>query len=81
MTGGSDEYQNVTITVRCGNAILRRLRSQPEDMFSFGEDASMGRGIPLMLAMSDRMTYNSEGTELLLTWKLQTKCCSGDGVE
>ena len=44
-------------------------------------DASMGRGIPMMLAMSDRMTYNSEGTELLLAWKLQTKCCSGDGVE
>ena len=41
----------------------------------------MGRGIPMMLAMSDRMTYNSEGTELLLAWKLQTKCCSGDGVE
>ena len=53
-----------------GNAILRRLRSRPEDMFSFGEDASMGRGIPMMLAMSDKMTYNSEGTELLLAWKL-----------
>ncbi len=53
-----------------GNAILRRLRSQPEDLFAFGEDASMGRGIPMMLTMSDKMTYNSEGTELLLAWKL-----------
>jgi len=53
-----------------GNAILRRLRSQPEDMFSFGEDASMGRGIPMMLSMSHKMTYNSEGTEVLLAWKL-----------
>ena len=53
-----------------GNAILKRLRSQPEDMFSFGEDASMGRGIPMMLSMSHKMTYNSEGTEVLLAWKL-----------
>jgi len=54
-----------------GNAILQRLRSQPENMFSFGEDASMGRGIPMMLSMSHRMTYNSEGTEVLLAWRLQ----------
>jgi PAS domain S-box-containing protein len=53
-----------------GNAILRRLRSQPEDMFSFGEDAAMGRGIPMMLSMSHKMTYNSEGTEVLLAWRL-----------
>ena len=53
-----------------GNAILKRLRSHPEDMFSFGEDASMGRGIPMMLSMSHKMTYNSEGTEVLLAWKL-----------
>jgi anti-sigma regulatory factor (Ser/Thr protein kinase) len=53
-----------------GNAILKRLRSQPEDIFSFGEDASMGRGIPLMLSIADKMTYNSEGTEVLLAWKL-----------
>lgn len=53
-----------------GNAILRRLRSHPEEMFYFGEDASMGRGIPMMLTMSHRMTYNSEGTEVLLAWKL-----------
>jgi PAS domain S-box-containing protein len=53
-----------------GNAILRRLRSHPEEMFSFGEDASMGRGIPLMLSLSHKMTYNSEGTEVLLAWKL-----------
>ena len=53
-----------------GNAVLRRLRSHPEDMFSFGEDASMGRGIPMMLSMSHKMTYNSEGTEVLLAWRL-----------
>ena len=53
-----------------GNALLRRLRANPEDMFSFGEDASMGRGIPMMLTMTDRMTYNGEGTEVLLVWKL-----------
>jgi anti-sigma regulatory factor (Ser/Thr protein kinase) len=53
-----------------GNAVLRRLRSQPEDLFSYGEDSSMGRGIPLMLAISHKMLYNSEGTELLLAWKL-----------
>lgn len=53
-----------------GNALLRRLRSQPEDMFSFGEDAAMGRGIPMMLSMTHKMTYNSEGTEVLLAWRL-----------
>ena len=53
-----------------GNAMLRRLRSQPEEMFAFGEDASMGRGIPIMMCLADKMTYNSEGTELLLAWKL-----------
>ena len=53
-----------------GNAILRRLRSHPEEMFLFGEDASMGRGIPMMLSIAHRMMYNSEGTELLLAWKL-----------
>ena len=53
-----------------GNAILRRLRSKPEDLFIYGEDAGMGRGIPIMLSVSDKMTYNSEGTELLLAWKL-----------
>ena len=53
-----------------GNAVLNRLRSHPEDMFSFGEDASMGRGIPLMLSISHKMSYNSEGTEVMLVWKL-----------
>ena len=53
-----------------GNAILKRLRSHPDEMFSFGEDASMGRGIPMMLTMSNKMTYNSEGTEVLLAWRL-----------
>jgi PAS domain S-box-containing protein len=52
-----------------GNAILRRLRSHPEEMFSYGEDASMGRGIPMMLSIADKMIYNSEGTEVLLVWK------------
>ncbi len=53
-----------------GNAILQRLRSQPDDMFSFGEEAAMGRGIPMMLSMSHVMTYNNDGTEVLLAWKL-----------
>jgi len=53
-----------------GNAMLRRLRSQPEEMFAFGEDASMGRGIPIMICLAEKMTYNSEGTELLLAWRL-----------
>ncbi|MHC1762666.1 MAG: hypothetical protein AB9917_24715 [Negativicutes bacterium] len=53
-----------------GNAVLQRLRSHPEDMFSFGEDAPMGRGMLIMLTMSHKMTYNSEGTEVLLAWKL-----------
>ena len=47
-----------------GNAILRRLKSKPEEMFSYGEDAAMGRGIPMMLAMSHKMTYNSHTTLL-----------------
>ncbi|MHC1762503.1 MAG: hypothetical protein AB9917_23875 [Negativicutes bacterium] len=54
-----------------GNAILRRLRSIPEDVFSFGEKAAMGRGIPLMLSISHFMVYNTEGTEVLLAWKLK----------
>jgi PAS domain S-box-containing protein len=53
-----------------GNAILRRLRAKPEELFRYGEDAGMGRGIPIMLSVSDRMIYNNEGTELLLVWKL-----------
>ena len=53
-----------------GNAVLRRLRALPEEMFSFGEDQAMGRGIPLMLSLSDKMTYNTDGTEVLLAWKL-----------
>jgi hypothetical protein len=54
-----------------GNAMLRRLRANPENLFSFGEDASMGRGIPMMLSMSHWMTYNHDGTELLLAWKIR----------
>ena len=53
-----------------GNAILQRLRSHPEEMFSFGEDAAMGRGIPIMLSVAHKMVYNSEGTEVLLAWNL-----------
>ena len=53
-----------------GNAILRRLRAKPEELFHYGEDAGMGRGIPIMLSVSDRMTYNNEGTELLLAWRI-----------
>ena len=54
-----------------GNAVLSRLRANPELLFAFGEDASMGRGIPLMLSLSDRMTYNHDGTEVLLSWKVR----------
>ena len=54
-----------------GNALLRRLRSHPEELFDFGEDAAMGRGIPIMLSTTDRMCYNSEGTEVLLAWRLK----------
>jgi hypothetical protein len=53
-----------------GNAALRRLRSHPEEMFAFGEDAGMGRGIPMMLTISDQMMYSTDGTEVLLAWKL-----------
>ena len=56
-----------------GNAVLRRLRSEREAMFIYGEDASMGRGIPIMLSVTDKMTYNSEGTELLLAWRLNRR--------
>ena len=30
-------------------------------MFSFGEDAAMGRGMSIMLSTSHKMTNNSEG--------------------
>ena len=53
-----------------GNAMLRRLRANPQDIFAFGEDAGMGRGIPIMLTVADRMLYNSEGNEVLLAWNL-----------
>ena len=53
-----------------GNAMLRRLRSAPEELFAFGEDQAMGRGIPLMLSLSHRMMYNNEGTEVLLAWRM-----------
>ena len=53
-----------------GNALLKRLRAKPEELFSFGEDEGMGRGIPIMLSTTDRMIYNDDGTELLLTWRL-----------
>lgn len=46
-----------------GNALLRCLRIHPEEMFLYGEDSGMGRGIPIMLSVTDRMLYNNEGTE------------------
>ena len=52
--------------------MLRRLRSHPEELFDFGEDASMGRGIPIMLSTTDQLCYNSEGTEVLMAWRLKT---------
>lgn len=56
-----------------GNAALNRLRSHPEEMFSFGEDAAMGRGIPMMLSLAHHMTYNNDGTEVLLAWRLEAR--------
>lgn len=53
-----------------GNAVLARLRSDPESAFAFGGEAMMGRGIPLMFCLADCMTYNEEGTEVLLAWRL-----------
>ena len=53
-----------------GNALLKRLRAKPDELFSFGEDEGMGRGIPIMLSSTDRMIYNDDGTELLLAWRL-----------
>ena len=53
-----------------GNAVLQRLKAHPEDMFAFGGSEAMGRGIPLMLSLSDKMVYNSDGTEVLLAWRL-----------
>ena len=61
-----------------GNALLRRLKAHPETMFEFGEDAGMGRGIPIMLSTTDRMLYNSEGTELLLAWKIRKSVLPGE---
>ncbi len=61
-----------------GNAILRRLRVNPDELFSYGEDAGMGRGIPIMLSISHKMIYNSEGTELLLAWNLRKKKKDGE---
>ena len=54
-----------------GNALLRRLKASPESLFSYGQQESMGRGIPLMVSLSDRITYNGEGTELLMAWRLE----------
>lgn len=53
-----------------GNALLDRLRSRPADLFAFGEHEAMGRGVPLMLCLSDKMMYSRDGTEVLLAWKL-----------
>ena len=32
----------------------------------------MGRGIPIMLSTTDQLCYNSEGTEVLMAWRLKT---------
>ena len=65
-----------------GNAQLRRLRNHPEEMFLYGEDVGMGRGIPIMLSVTDRMLYNSEGTEVLLAWRMtgQTRLVESGGI-
>ena len=53
-----------------GNAVLERLRAEPDSIFAFGGEAMMGRGILMMYCLSDCMAYNEEGTEVLLVWKL-----------
>ena len=53
-----------------GNALLQRLRAKPDELFSFGEDVGMGRGIPIMLSTTQHMMYNNEGTEVMLVWKI-----------
>lgn len=53
-----------------GNALLERLRSRPEELFAYGEHEEMGRGVPLMLCLSDKMMYSRDGAEVLLAWKL-----------
>ena len=53
-----------------GNALLRRLKAAPDTLFSYGQMESMGRGIPLMVSLSERITYNSEGTEVLMVWTI-----------
>ena len=53
-----------------GNALLRRLKAAPDALFSYGQMESMGRGIPLMVSLSERITYNSEGTEVLMVWTI-----------
>ena len=56
-----------------GNAVLARLRSNPESAFEYGGEAMMGRGISLMFALTERMTYNEDGNEVLLAWKDSTE--------
>ena len=53
-----------------GNALLKRLRAKPDELFSFGADEGMGRGIPIMLSTTCRMLYNEDGTEVLLVWRI-----------
>ena len=61
-----------SVVIRIGQPLhnLRCLHSRSEAMFSFGEDASMGRGMSMILSMFHKMNCNSEGTEALLAWKL-----------
>jgi hypothetical protein len=67
----------VRVRIACmrfaGNAILRRLRFHPGEMFSFNDDETIWLGLPIMLSTSHLMLYNRERTELLLAWKLQAK--------
>jgi len=53
----------------CCPANKRILRANSESLFSYGEGAAMGRGIPLMLSIADKRANNAEGTEVLLVWK------------
>ena len=53
-----------------GNALLRRMRGKLDDVFENTISENMGRGLPIMFALAERMTYNADGTEVLMAWRL-----------
>ncbi len=64
-----------------GNAMLERLRAEPELIFAFGGEAMMGRGIPMMFSLADCMVYNEDGNEVLLAWKMGRKAAPNEGID